>query len=1245
MKQIFSTKRELYEDIVNNEPAGIYRIRVFNPEKWWKNAWSSSTNPPYRMELASNRFCEILGITREEFEINPEVIADLIHPEDKQDFATKNEEANAGTTPFKWEGRLMKKDKISWIHLESIPRSIDDGEILWTGILYDITDQKQTETALKESEIKYRELVDNSPEAIAIYNASGIVFINHECLHLMRASMADELIGKHVIDFVHPDYRSFVSDRMNNTLNEGKTLPLTDEKFIRLDGETIDVEVKSMPILFQNKAAVQLIVRDITDRKNAENEVKKNREDFKDLFDYAPVGYHEIDAEGRIVRMNQTELTMLGYTPDEVIGQFIWKFNVDENYASTATKEKILGLHISSKTYERNFKRKDGSSITVLEKDRVLYSSDGSVTGIRTSVNDISERKEAELKLQLSEEKFKTAFLTSPDSVNINRLEDGLYVSINNGFTRIMGYNEEDVMGKTSADINVWENIKDRNNLVKELKEKGIVENLITQFRTKRGRLVYGMMSASVIDLDGISHILSITRDITEIKNTEFALQQSEELYSNLVLRIPDGVYKSTEQGKFIDVNPAMVKMLGYDDKEELMNINIKSQLYFDISDRESNILNNQNEVMSVFPLKKKDGSKIWIEDHGWYNMDINGNIVTHEGVLRDITERKLAQDELLESKAVLNDLLYASAGFIDSNTEGIDYKKMTDTILKITGAKYATLNILDDNGGYFTTLAVSGLTNLQQKVKDTLGFELLYKKWKTDLNTVEQIKLNPITHFNTLTDLAGNLLSKTIIRLIEKTFNIDKPVTVRINKNNKFIGAFTFIFSKGNILKNQEIVELFAYQAGLYIDRENSAKALQESEGKYRYLFFNNPQPMYIHDVDTLEFLEINQAAIDHYGYSKEEFLSMTLKDIRPQEDITALLVDVKDSRESFKSSGVWRHLKKNGEIIFVEITAVSVNLDGKKARHVMILDVTERKIAEDALKESEDKYRTMIENSNDLIWTLDLNGHFTFANKRAIKATELNIDDWIGKSFVPLIMSEDLPMVTDVFNRTMNGAACNYELRFKKKDDTILTIFVNTSPIYHSGKIEGVVSFGRDITESKKAMQQLSESEEKFRSIAEQTGDLISITDEAGIIKYVSRASNAIFQYEQEEMNEHNFMEFLDEESKVKALNAFRKSMESGVNVSNLELSMKKKDGTLFYGELNGSRFMNSQNNGTLVVIRDISERKKAQKELEEKMNDLIRFNRLTVDRELTMIELKKEINELLAKTGQGEKYRIVT
>jgi signal transduction histidine kinase len=162
-------ERDLYQDLINNQPAGIYQIRVFPKNKWENDAWKSSEHPPYRMELASDRFCEILGISRCNFEENPAIISDLVHPQDILEFTQKNVEANAKLIPFKWEGRLLIREKIVWVHLESIPRSIPNGEVLWTGILYDITSQKYDEEALKENEEKLTTLFSSMTEMVVMH--------------------------------------------------------------------------------------------------------------------------------------------------------------------------------------------------------------------------------------------------------------------------------------------------------------------------------------------------------------------------------------------------------------------------------------------------------------------------------------------------------------------------------------------------------------------------------------------------------------------------------------------------------------------------------------------------------------------------------------------------------------------------------------------------------------------------------------------------------------------------------------------------------------------------------------------------------------------------------------------------------------------------------------------------------------------------------------------------------------------
>jgi len=145
----------------------------------------------------------------------------------------------------------------------------------------------------------------------------------------------------------------------------------------------------------------------------------------------------------------------------------------------------------------------------------------GNIMGVLGLSRDVTEHKLIVDTLRESELKYSQTFKTSPDAVTINRLEDGLYVDINEGFTRITGYSREEVIGRTSMEINIWNEASDRQNLVRNLKEKDYCENLEAIFRKKDGSLINGLMSARVISLKGIPHIISISRDITELRKLE----------------------------------------------------------------------------------------------------------------------------------------------------------------------------------------------------------------------------------------------------------------------------------------------------------------------------------------------------------------------------------------------------------------------------------------------------------------------------------------------------------------------------------------------------------------------------------------------------------------------------------------------------------------------------------------------------------------------------------------------------
>jgi PAS domain S-box-containing protein len=157
-------------------------------------------------------------------------------------------------------------------------------------------------------------------------------------------------------------------------------------------------------------------------------------------------------------------------------------------------------------------------------------------------------------------------------------------------------------------------------------------------------------------------------------------------------------------------------------------------------------------------------------------------------------------------------------------------------------------------------------------------------------------------------------------------------------------------------------------------IPRDKYGKSNQElNEEKYLRLFRDNPQPMWIYDLESLQFLEVNNAAINDYGYSKEEFLSMTLADIRPKEDVPALYEDVKKTWRKYNKAGVWRHLKKNGELILVSIISHEIDYEGRKARHVMISDITEEIKFREALQVSESNFRQLFENNITIMLIID--------------------------------------------------------------------------------------------------------------------------------------------------------------------------------------------------------------------------------------------------------------------------------
>jgi PAS domain S-box-containing protein len=430
--------------------------------------------------------------------------------------------------------------------------------------------------------------------------------------------------------------------------------------------------------------------RDTKTQKQTERVLKALEASYRQFPESTMEGIASVDMGGRMKDFNSAFANMLGYDPVELRTLTHKELTPEQWHAmeSDIIEGQVLARGYSD-VYEKEYRKKDGTTIPVELRMVLLRDGKNRPSGMWTLIRDITARKQVEEHLRLTEEKFTKAFHLSPDAVNINRMSDGVYLAINEGFTRTTGYTSDDVLHRSSlpGDLGLWVSQVDREKLVAGLKEHGQVEELEAEFRMKNGNVRTGVMSARIIQLDNEPCILSVTRDITERKRANEALRMSEEKYRHLIETMPDGVYKSTHEGRFLDVNPAMVKILGYDSREELLAIDIPSELYFAASDRESAALEEKLEEMAVFRLRKKDGSRVWVEDHGRHVLDDQGNVLYHEGILRDVTERTRGEELLRASEERMRAIIEGTPQlFFYTQDAQANTTYVSPTVTSITG-------------------------------------------------------------------------------------------------------------------------------------------------------------------------------------------------------------------------------------------------------------------------------------------------------------------------------------------------------------------------------------------------------------------------------------------------------------------------------------------------------------------------------------------------------------------------------
>jgi len=400
----FEKERQYYNDIFSNQPAGLYRIQVSSLNKSKNKSWASTENPPYSMEFASDRFCEILGLARKDFDNNPYIIFDLVHADDKESFVTKNEQANKRFIPFQWEGRLVVKNKIIWIRLESLPRMLENGDILWTGILYDLTEEKLTKVQLNETRLKLEDVLEGANIGTLEWNVqTGKIKFNDIWAKNLGYTSFEIKIGLVIFGkkgwkaITHPDDIPYAEEMLQRHFSGELPYHTVEVRMRHRKGHWVWVRQEGKVKTWTHDGKPLLMYGthiDISKRKEMEIELRDNEEKYRILFSNNPQPMLIFDLHTlRILEVNDAFISHYGYNREEILNMFITEIRPREDIPEMREAISEIKAGAKSISLKRHIK-KNGEIIYVELKTHAIKFKD--VSAIHVLINDITEQKRIE---------------------------------------------------------------------------------------------------------------------------------------------------------------------------------------------------------------------------------------------------------------------------------------------------------------------------------------------------------------------------------------------------------------------------------------------------------------------------------------------------------------------------------------------------------------------------------------------------------------------------------------------------------------------------------------------------------------------------------------------------------------------------------------------------------------------------------------------------------------------------------
>ncbi len=513
---------------------------------------------------------------------------------------------------------------------------------------------RQTASLLPLHEPHWRALIENAldQDLIAILDADAVIqYVSPSTQQILGYDRRD-LTGRPVYGLVHPRDRSMVQRAFAEGLRKPGPAQPMELRFPHKNGSWRWLEAVGNNLLGDPELhCVVVTCRDVTERKQREEEVQLRWDQTQQFLDVAEVMFVALDREGRITLVNRKGVSLLGYDDEvELRGKDWFLTCIPPDLVPQVRRvfrDHMEGAAEGAAYNENAVLTKDGRKPLIAWHNVVLRDESGRPVGTLSAGEDISNRKEMEQELL----KFRLGIEKSSEVVFLTDV-DGKILYANPSFERVYGYRQDEIIGQTPRILKSGQmSVKTYEEFWKALLSKQVVTGeLINQ--TKHGVMITVESSVSpVLGEDGsIVGFLAIQRDITKRKDTERALRRSEAGYRELIQHAVYGIYRSTPDGKFLSVNPALVQMLGYDREEELLGLDLSKDVYAHPAQRERMIerYGEKPRIAGVdVEWKRKDGTVITVRLSGRSVADDRGRIQSYEMLVEDVTERRALEQQL----------------------------------------------------------------------------------------------------------------------------------------------------------------------------------------------------------------------------------------------------------------------------------------------------------------------------------------------------------------------------------------------------------------------------------------------------------------------------------------------------------------------------------------------------------------------------------------------------------------------